>query len=62
MYILEPEVLKDIPKDTFYHITDLITDYISKGEKIGVYPVSEGAWLDMGEFKEMEIMIERLGL
>lgn len=62
MYILEPEVLEDIPKDTFYHITDLINEYIGKGEKIGVYPISEGAWLDMGELKEMEIMIERLGL
>lgn len=62
MYILEPEVLQDIPEDTFYHITDLINEYIDKGEKIGVYPISEGSWLDMGQFKEMEIMIERLGI
>ena len=62
MYILEAEVLNDIPENTFYHMTDLINDYVEKGEKIGVYPVSEGAWLDMGQFKEMEMMIERLGL
>ena len=62
MYILEPEILEDIPKDAFYHITDLINQYIEKGENIGVYPISEGSWLDMGQFKEMEIMMERLGV
>lgn len=62
MYILEPEVLNDIPKNTFFHITDLINEYLSRGEKIGVYPVSENQWLDMGQFKEMENMLERLGV
>lgn len=62
MYILEPEVLEDIPEDTFFHITDLINHYIQIDEKIGVYPVSDKEWLDMGQFKEMENMIERLGL
>lgn len=62
MYILEPEVLKDIPENNFFHITELINRYIEKGEKIGVYPVSEGSWLDMGQVKEMDIMIERLGI
>lgn len=62
MYILEPEVLEDIPKNEFFHITDLINEYIKKGEKIGIYPVSESSWLDMGEIKEMENMIKKLGL
>ncbi len=62
MYILESEVLNDIPEDKFFHITELINNYIKKGEKIGVYPISEGSWLDMGQFKEMEIMLERLGI
>jgi len=62
MYILEPEVIDDIPKDTHFHITELIFSYIEKGEKIGVYPVSDKEWLDMGQFKEMEDMLERLGI
>ncbi|MDF2801227.1 MAG: hypothetical protein K0S61_1130 [Anaerocolumna sp.] len=62
MYILEPEALNDIPEDTFYHITDLISHYIQKGERIGIYPVSDKAWLDMGELMEMEHMLERLGI
>ncbi|MEN2768693.1 nucleotidyltransferase family protein [Ornithinibacillus xuwenensis] len=62
MYILEPECLEDIPPNTFFHITELINQYIETGEKIGVYPISENAWLDMGQFKEMENMIEKLGV
>lgn len=62
MYILEPEVLKDIPENMFFHITDLINKYIEDDKKVGVYPITENAWLDMGEVKEMERMIEKLGL
>lgn len=60
LYVLEPEVLEDIPQNTFFHITELINDYIKKGIKIGVYPITERAWLDMGELKEMERMIKEL--
>ena len=62
MYILEPEVLEDIPINKFFHITELINYYIERKEKIGIYPVSEASWLDMGEVKEMENMIKELGL
>lgn len=62
MYILEPEVLDDIPENKFFHITELINDYIEKKERIGVYPISEGSWLDMGELKEMQNMINKLGV
>ncbi|WP_270670125.1 nucleotidyltransferase family protein [Paraclostridium bifermentans] len=62
MYLLEPETLQDIPEDEFYHITDLIESYLNKGIKVGTYPVTDQCWLDMGEFKEMERMIERLGV
>lgn len=59
-YILEPETLKDVPENTFFHITDLINKYIEEGKKVGTYPITENAWLDMGEMKEMARMIERL--
>lgn len=61
-YILEPETLQDIPENTFFHITDLINKYIEEGKKVGTYPITENAWLDMGEMKEMDRMIERLEL
>lgn len=62
MYILEPEVLKHIPKGKFYHITHLIEDLIKNGEKVGVYPVHGDSWLDMGQFEEMKDMMHKLGV
>ena len=61
-YILEPEVLNDIPENEFFHITDLINKYIKNGKKVGTYPITENAWLDMGEFKEMERMRKELNI
>ena len=50
LYILEPETLKLVPENTFYHITDLIDDLLRGGKRIGVFPVSEGAWRDIGDW------------
>ncbi|MHC1747905.1 MAG: nucleotidyltransferase family protein [Cellulosilyticaceae bacterium] len=60
MYVLEPDVLNYIPKDTYFDMTNLINVCLAQGEQIGTYPVTDSAWLDMGEFKEMQNMIERL--
>jgi dTDP-glucose pyrophosphorylase len=62
MYILEPETLQDIPENEFFHITDLINKHLDKGIKVGTYPITDKCWLDMGEFKEMERMVEMLGV
>ena len=59
MYILEASVLKDMPRNTFYNITDLINDYLKRGEKVGVYPVSEKSWLDMGQFEALQETLKK---
>ena len=60
MYDLDKIVLKDIPKNKFYNMTDLIGDYLKKGERIGVYPISEKSWLDMGQWEELQNMINSI--
>ena len=60
MYILNPELLDYIPDDTFYHMPQLLEDVMAKGMKVGIYPLSEDAFLDMGEFEEMKRMEEKL--
>lgn len=62
MYILNPELLKDIPQDTFFHMTDLANKLLAEGRKVGMYPVSEDSFLDMGEFEEMRRMETKLNL
>lgn len=62
MYVLEPEVLKDIPKNKLYNMTDLINNYVEKGERMGVYPISEKSWFDMGQWKELQETIKSFGV
>lgn len=52
MYILEPHVLNEIPENKFYHITHLIEKIQKQGGNVGVYPVSEKSWRDIGEWDE----------
>lgn len=52
MYILEPHLLKEIPSNEFFHITELIDLIQKRGGRIGVFPVSEKSWKDIGEWDE----------
>ena len=52
MYILEPHLLKEIPSDRVYHITYLIDKLVKEGRRVGVYPVNEGSWTDIGNWDE----------
>lgn len=60
MYILEPEVLNYIEPNKYLDMTSLINICLQNNQKVGTYPITDNAWLDMGEFKEMQNMIERL--
>lgn len=52
MYILEPSLIDEIPKDEFYHITHLIEKVRLRGGNIGVFPVTEKSWKDIGNWEE----------
>ncbi len=52
MYILEPNVLQEIPENEFLYITTLIERLHKEGRKVGVFPVSEGSWKDIGNWEE----------
>jgi dTDP-glucose pyrophosphorylase len=60
-YIIEPGFLDFIPDNTHIHITDIIQNCIKQEKKIGIYPISEKQWLDMGNKQDMDRMIERMG-
>ena len=52
LYVLEPHLLKEIPENQFFHITDLIHAVLERGGKIGVFPVTEKSWRDIGIWDE----------
>jgi dTDP-glucose pyrophosphorylase len=50
MYILEPHLLGEIPENTFFHVTQLIDKVRTRRGKVGVFPVSEKSWKDIGDW------------
>jgi len=50
--VLNPAVLELIPDNQLFHITHLIDKIKESGGQIGVYPVSEKAWIDVGQWAE----------
>ena len=59
LYILEPSLLDDIP-DEFFHITHLMEKLKKQGRRVGVYPISQTDWKDMGDWKEYLKLIDVL--
>ena len=57
VYILNPELIDEIPQAKFFHITDLMEKVQSRGGRVGCFPVSEHSWKDMGEWPEYLKMI-----
>lgn len=60
VYILNPELIDEIPEGQFFHITHLMEKVKDRGGRVGCFPVSEHAWHDMGEWPEYLKMINIL--
>jgi dTDP-glucose pyrophosphorylase len=50
LYVLEPHLLKEIPPDKPMHITHLLEHVRRRGGRVGLFPISEQAWFDIGEW------------
>lgn len=58
-YVFEPDVLKYIEDEVFLNIPDLISKVIKDGNRVGAFPVSEGAWIDMGNWDEYLMLVKK---
>lgn len=56
IYLVEPEVIDDIENGEFIGFPDIVEREIRKGKKVGVFPVSDNDWMDMGQLPELEKM------
>lgn len=52
MYILEPHLLNEIPTTELFHITYLIEKVKERNGRVGVFPISEKSWIDIGNWEE----------
>lgn len=62
VYIANSKVIDELEPGIKIGFPEIIQRYNDKGEKVGIYPVGEDSWMDMGQIDEMENMIKRLGV
>ena len=60
MYLVEPDVVEHIEDGVRQGFPDIIEQCRGRGGRIGIYPVSEGSWMDMGQLEELEKMRRRM--
>ncbi len=60
MYVIDSVVLSIIPEGQSYHMTQLINDIKGGNGRVTVYPISENAWMDVGEWEKYGEAIKRL--
>lgn len=60
VYIVDPRVIDELKENVSISFPQIIEYYRNQGERIGMFPISENNWLDMGEFDQLEEMKRRL--
>lgn len=60
VYVVEPSVIDGLAYNEPIPFTDIIADVRAAGGRVGVYPVSENSWMDMGQLEELDNMRRRL--
>lgn len=56
VYVVEPVIFDFIGEDETVGFPDVIERCMAAGLSVGVFPVSEGSWLDMGQPEELDRM------
>jgi NDP-sugar pyrophosphorylase family protein len=54
VYVLESHLLSEIPERTVFNMTQLIDGILARGGRVGVFPVSEGSWTDIGNWEDYQ--------
>ena len=59
MYLVQPEVVAAMEDGVPQGFTDVIEKSRAAGGRVGVYPIGEASWMDMGQLEELETMRRR---
>jgi dTDP-glucose pyrophosphorylase len=61
-YVLEPKVLNLIPANKKFDMSELIIKIKKKGLQVGVFPVPEQSWIDIGQLSEYKKNLDKFSL
>jgi len=60
LYVLSKKALSYIPPKKNFDMTDLLQVLLDKKESVGVYPVSQNSYIDIGQREDLNTAIEKL--
>ena len=60
MYLVDGRIIEELEENKVISFPEIMENYRAKGFKVGVFPVSEDSWMDMGQLEELEAMRRRL--
>ena len=60
LYLLKKNIISLVPCNQKFDFTDLINACIKNKKKIGIYPIPEDQWIDMGQWNEYQKALENL--
>lgn len=60
VYVVEPRVIEELEDGKKQGFPDVIEKYRQQGENVGVYPINESSWMDMGQLEELDKMRRKL--
>ena len=61
VYVVEPCVVEQLQPGVSIGFPEIIEQWRQKdNDRVGVYPVSENSWMDMGQLETLEDMRQRM--
>ncbi|MCK5579885.1 MAG: NTP transferase domain-containing protein [Candidatus Omnitrophica bacterium] len=60
MYVINKKIFGLIPKNQVFNFTDLIAKAREENYKVGVFPINEKDWIDVGQWEEYRKSIKKL--
>ena len=60
LYLFNYRIRKLIPKNKFFDLTDLLKNLIENSFRVGVYPINEDQWTDVGQWDEFKKALKNI--
>ena len=59
LYIINKKIFKYLKRDSVLNMDKLITNLLNSKLKVGIFPVHESQWIDIGEWSEYKKTVEK---
>ncbi len=60
LYVINPDILDLIPDNNIFHMTHLIQKAKDLQKKVGVFPIDDESWIDIGQWSEYHRVLDQL--